>query len=111
MAEFGRFESTVRKIASRSIQRAVVFWISTDIRRSTRIERKENPPGETRQDPGPKDPGTYVGLPALARAEPGRDPSIKTVQNRVLYNFDWNDNVRKGPPEAPRIPRRHPLSL
>eukprot|EP00963_Diacronema_lutheri_P008470 scaffold753_cov390-Pavlova_lutheri.AAC.2 len=77
MAEVGRVESTVRKIAPRSIQRAIVCSISTDIRRDTRIERKENPPRETRQDPGPKDPGTYAGLPVLARAEPGRDPSIK----------------------------------
>eukprot|EP00963_Diacronema_lutheri_P014688 scaffold3659_cov348-Pavlova_lutheri.AAC.1 len=78
-AEFGHFESTVRKNAPRPIQRDIVRSISTHIRRDTRVERKEHPAGETRQDPATKDPGTCTGLPALARAEPARGPSIQTT--------------------------------
>eukprot|EP00963_Diacronema_lutheri_P012905 scaffold2077_cov333-Pavlova_lutheri.AAC.2 len=92
------------------MQRVIVRSISSHIRRDTRVERKEDPLGETRQDPAPKDPGTCTGLPALARAEPGRGPPIETPQHGVLYNFDWSINVRRGPPEAPRILERHPLS-
>eukprot|EP00963_Diacronema_lutheri_P000019 scaffold1_cov375-Pavlova_lutheri.AAC.19 len=70
-----------------------------------RVERKEHPPGERRQDPAFKDPRTCTGLPGLARTKTSRGRSIKTLSNGMLYNFDRSSNVRRRPPESPRHPK------